>query len=218
MARAILRNSFATGAILGPSFRPDVVDLELPVLTSPITLGQKTASAIPYSFAAGSDNEGIVAYDRRVNGGAWVNIGLDIAGTVIGALTGLTENTEYFVEFAGRDAAGLRSDPPISFTASTYPLGANGQDILDTTGPVDGNTEGILYPFVLAGHEDAWYYFTMMTNPAVGVMDMEPNGRFVAEGPAQDYFIADVYRNDELLGQFIGYMYQNEKPRLMFFS
>ena len=174
-ARTDVLRSFEVGTLAPTDTAP-------PTHTGPVTVTAKSASSITTSCPTATDNVGVTGYDVRIDGGAWVNKGLATSHT----FTGLTEGTQYTIEWTARDAAGNRSTPPLSVTTSTYPAGAMASTILLLTGPQDGNPAGMLY--ALAGTVQAgdWlsYYIVSGPTPAGGVLDAQANGAFTYTGPA----------------------------------
>lgn len=152
-----------------------------PTLTGSITVGAKTSSTVDLSWPAGSDDTGIVAYDVRVNGGAWIDNGTGLSYTA----TGLAALTEYTFDVTARDAAGNRSTP-ISTTTSTYRAGALASTILLITGPQDGNPAGFLYAFAGTVSAGDWLSYTIVSGPtpAGGSLDANAMGAFSYTGPA----------------------------------
>lgn len=173
-ARTDVFRSFEAGPLAPPDATP-------PTLTGSIAVGAKTSSTVDLSWPAGSDDTGIVAYDVRVNGGAWIDNGTGLSYTA----TGLAALTEYTFEVTARDAAGNRSTP-ISTTTSTYRAGALASTILLITGPQDGNPAGFLYAFAGTVSAGDWLSYTIVSGPtpAGGVLDAQANGAFTYTGPA----------------------------------
>lgn len=174
-ARTDVFRSFEAGPLAPPDATP-------PTLTGAITVGAKTSSTVDLSWPAGSDDTGIVAYDVRVNGGAWIDNGTGLSYTA----TGLAALTEYTFEVTARDAAGNRSTPALSVTTSTYRAGALASTILLVTGPQDGNPAGFLYAFAGTVSASDWLSYTIVSGPtpAGGSLDANAMGAFSYTGPA----------------------------------
>lgn len=167
---------FASGnavfvAVFGPA------DTEAPTWAGSPTVGAKTSSTIAVTFPTATDNVGVVRYDYRVDGGAWVSNGASPAVNV----TGLTALTSYTIDARAVDGAGNISTT-MSVTTSTYREGAMGSTILLTTGPIDGNQGGILYNDVEAGDEGKWFSFYIVTPPPTGTLSINPDGTFTYSG------------------------------------
>lgn len=164
------------------SFTTPVPDTTDPTLTGSITVGAKTSSTINISWPAGSDNVAVTGYEVHSNGGVgpWIDVGNVLTYTI----TGLPELTSRDLLVRAYDAAGNYSSH-LSVTTSTYRAGALGSTILLTTGPVDGNPAGILYNDVATdGSDDAkWFSFYIVTAPASGTLDINPDGTFTFTGP-----------------------------------
>lgn len=153
-------------------------DTTNPTLVGSITVGAKTSTTISMSWPAGTDNVGVTSYEVSRDGGStWTDVG----NVLTHQFTGLTALTSYNLRVRAKDGAGLVS-APLAATTSTYRAGALGSTILLTTGPVDGNQAGILYNDVQAGDEGKWFSFYIVTPPATGTLDINPDGTFTFTG------------------------------------
>lgn len=179
---------FASGnavfvAVFGPA------DTEAPTWAGSPTVGAKTSSTIAVTFPTATDNVGVVRYDYRVDGGAWVSNGASPAVN----LTGLTALTSYTIDARAVDGAGNISTT-LSVTTSTYREGAMGSTILLTTGPIDGNPGGILYNDVEAGDDGKWFSFYIVTPPPTGTLSINPDGTFTYSGATGNAGAAFTYQ------------------------
>ena len=86
-----------------------------PVLTGVVTFSAITPTSATASWPAGTDNVGVVGYERRINGGSYVDVGNNLSA----ALSGLTPATLQAVDVRAYDAVGRRSSPPITGTFTT---------------------------------------------------------------------------------------------------
>ena len=112
-------------------------DVTAPVLTGSITVTGLTSTGYTLSWGQGSDNVGVTAYERSLDGGAsWVNVGNVLTVTITGRTPGSVDP----VQVRARDAAGNVSTPPLSTTV-TLPSG--GTAVL-TTPPMKNNAGTLL--------------------------------------------------------------------------
>lgn len=170
---------FASGnavfvAVFGPA------DTEAPTWAGSPTVGAKTSSTIAVTFPVATDNVGVVRYDYRVDGGAWVSNGASPAVNV----TGLTALTSYTIDARALDGAGNISTT-LSVTTSTYRAGASAGSIRMATGPQDGNPAGLLYAFCELLQTSDWVSYSIVSGPTPlgGTLDAQPNGAFSYVGP-----------------------------------
>ena len=92
-------------------------DTTVPTLTGSLTVTAITPTGYNFSYGAGADNVGVVAYDRSYDGGAtWVDIGNVTSGTATGRAPGSVD----LLRIRARDAAGNVSTPAL---AASVPLG-----------------------------------------------------------------------------------------------
>jgi hypothetical protein len=169
------------GLVAAASGPPPAADTEAPTWTGPITVGTKTSSTIALTLPTAADNVGVVGYQYRVNGGAWVG------STTAVSLAGLAALTAYTVEARALDAAGNASTV-LSVTTSTYRAGATGAYILANTGPVGTSLAGFLFDDVEPGDEAKWFSYTIVTPPASGTLAANPDGSFTFTGPDPVFF------------------------------
>jgi len=153
-------------------------DTTAPTWTGPITVGVKTSSTINLTLPTAADDVAVTGYQYRVNGGSWIDNG---ASTSV-AISGLTPLTSYTIDARAYDTIPNYSST-LSVTTSTYRAGALGSTILLTTGPVDSNPAGILYNDVEIGDEGKWFSFYIVTAPASGTLEIDPDGTFTFTGP-----------------------------------
>lgn len=91
-----------------------IVDTEAPSQPANVAVGTVTETSISLSWTASSDNVGVTGYDV-LNGTTVVASSTTTSATV----TGLTKNTTYTFTVVAKDAAGLKSIPSSSVSATT---------------------------------------------------------------------------------------------------
>lgn len=161
------------------------VDSQAPTMSGSIAVVSKTSSTLNLTLPAATDNVAVTGYEYRVDGGAWQNNGNSRSV----AISGLTALTSYSIDGRAYDDAGNRSTS-VNAVISTYRAGAMGSAILAATGPIDGNQAGILYNDVATNGSDdnKWFSFYIVTPPASGTLDINPNGTFSFIGPSSTTF------------------------------
>ena len=141
-----------------------IVVVAAPVITVPsaptsLTL-TKTHNSISATFAAPTDLGGGVLsrYDIRIDSGAWVDTGLDLAHT----FGSLEAETEYTVEVAGVNSAGRGAIASLNATTNATPIPA-GESNLTGTGVQVGSADefgiGFGGPNALASDGTTVYMF-----------------------------------------------------------
>lgn len=103
-----------SNVLSGASVTTAVPDTTDPTFTGVLTVGAVTATTIPVSWPAATDNVAVTSYETSVNGGAWIDRGNVLAHTFVG----LTANTPYTLRARAKDAAGNVS-LPLQVTQST---------------------------------------------------------------------------------------------------
>jgi hypothetical protein len=104
----------AAGNVSSPPLSILVVstaDVTPPVFTGSIVPSSINASGYTLTWPTASDNIGVIAYDYRINGGAYVSVGNFTSTTI----SGRPNNFSDFIEVRARDAAG-NSSAPLSTT------------------------------------------------------------------------------------------------------
>ncbi|ACZ30181.1 glycoside hydrolase family 6 [Xylanimonas cellulosilytica DSM 15894] len=100
--------------ITGGGGEPAPVDTVAPSAPTGLSAGTATATSVPVSWTASTDNVGVTGYSVRVDGTA--------VGTASGTtytITGLSPDTSYSVTVTARDAAGNVSAASAPLTVST---------------------------------------------------------------------------------------------------
>lgn len=171
---------------------------EPPDMNGSITVGTKTSGSISISYPAASDPVGVTGYEVSSNGTTWLDNGLTLSYTFLG----LAELTPYTVYVRAYNAAGLRADPALSVTTSTYRAGDTGANIVANTGPIGGNPAGILYNDVnLPADAAKWFSYRVTTPPAdPSKITLNPDGSFIFTGTVADSF----YYQLEVDGEDVG--------------
>jgi chitodextrinase len=103
---------------------PFSADSEAPTVPNDLTATPVSLTQINLSWSPSVDNIAVTGYEIRIDGGAPIDIGLNLNSN----RTGLSENTEYDFEVRAYDAAGNRSDwspvETVSTLADTAPPNA----------------------------------------------------------------------------------------------
>lgn len=189
------------------SFTTDSVDTTAPTLTSVGAVVESNALAV---ISATTDEANgtmylVVTTSSTPPSAAQVRAGQDHTGAAavfagnqaIGSTgvktfnaTGLTQLTGYYGYVHHRDAANNDSDVETTGLFTTFRNGATGQFIIDNTGSIGGNPEGILYNDVqLPGDADKWFSFRVI-DPVTDTASLTLNadGSFVWTGTSADSF------------------------------
>lgn len=144
-----------------------------------------TTSATPPSAAqirAGQNNTGAAAVFAA-------NQAISSTGVKTFNVTGLAELTTYYLYYHHRDSSNNDSSV-VSANATTFRDGATGQTVVDTTGPVGDNPEGIMYnDVVLPGDANKWFSYRIVSGPTTPAdFTFYADGSFVYTGTTGDTF------------------------------
>lgn len=169
-------------------------DTTNPTLTGSITVTAITQTTFSSECPAASDNVAVAGYEVSLNGGSsWIDKGASRTH----AATGMTPGAVVALRWRAYDAAGNRSSALSASVQMEHP-GVLGSTIMLTTG-VGDHGPGIMYPSMRAGDESKRYYFTIITPPTNGTLDIDPDGTFVYTGTA-DTFSFELFENSVSLG------------------
>ena len=185
-ALAGFTSSYSGGAAATDVFRSFEVetlapeDKEAPVLPGAITVGARTTTTIATSCPSATDNIGVVKYNVRINGSAWLDKGLSQSHTH----TALTPGVDYVVEWSALDAMNNRSNI-LGVITKTFGSGATANTVRLTTGPQDGNPAGFLYALAGTVSPGDWLSYDIVSGPtpAGGTLTASPTGAFTYVGP-----------------------------------
>jgi hypothetical protein len=116
---------------------PGGADVTLPVLTGSIGVAGVSSSGYTLSWPAATDNVGVTAYERSLDGGTtWLSVGNTLGVVVTGRSAGTTDQ----VRVRARDAAGNASTPPLAASVTLLSTGAGAF----ATPPLKNNTGTVL--------------------------------------------------------------------------
>lgn len=166
-------------------------DVTSPVLTGAFTITKKQDKILRAVCPTATDNVAVTAYEwSKDDGVTWPYI------TTLPTyeFTELTQLTEYDLAVRARDAFGNRS-AVLRLTVSTAREGLTGQQVRDLTGAIGGNPAGPLLNDMRPGDEEDWFSFRIITWPAHGFLNIFPNGTFLYQGSALDYFTYMLEKN-----------------------
>ena len=122
-------NSAGRGAVASASVTTDVAPVVITVPGAPRSLSlAETHNSIVATWRAAANNggESPTRYDIRINGGSWVNAGLDLTH----AFENLSPETEYTIDVAQVNSAGRGADVTRSITTDTQPTLSPPQDLI----------------------------------------------------------------------------------------
>lgn len=193
--------------ITSASFTTDTVDTTAPTLTSGV--GTVESNALIVVGATTDEANGtmyvVLTTSSTPPSATQVRNGQDHTGAAavfaanqaIGSTgaktfnaTGLTQLTAYYPYIVHRDAAGNDSSVLSIGSRTTFRDGATGQAVIDNTGPVGGNPEGIMYnDVVLPGDADKWFSYRIVSGPTTpGDFSFNADGSFSYSGTTGDSF------------------------------
>ena len=122
-------NSAGRGADVTRSITTDAAPIVITTPGAPRSLSlTETHNRIVATWAAAANNGGEAPsrYDIRINGGSWVNAGLDLTH----AFENLSPETEYTIDVAQVNSAGRGADVTRSITTDTQPTLLAPQDLI----------------------------------------------------------------------------------------
>ena len=122
-------NSAGRGADVTRSITTDAAPIVITTPGAPRSLSlTETHNRIVAVWRAAADNggESPTHYDIRINGGSWVNAGLDLTH----AFENLSPETEYTIDVAQVNSAGRGADVTRSITTDTQPTLSPPQDLI----------------------------------------------------------------------------------------
>lgn len=154
---------------------PAPADTTAPSAVTGLTAGTTTATTVPLSWTAATDNVGITSYEYSTNGTTYTATGS--TGTTY-TVTGLTASTTYTIYVRAYDAAGNKG-AAASVTTTTAAAAAT-QVFLDTFTRPDGALS--LNPVADSGQ--TWAGSTGGTLISAGRLDPPSDGVYVTHGAA----------------------------------
>lgn len=193
--------------ITSASFTTDTVDTTAPTLTSGV--GTVESNALIVVGATTDEANGtmyvVLTTSSTPPSATQVRNGQDHTGAAavfagnqaIGSTgaktfnaTGLTQLTAYYPYIVHRDAAGNDSSVLSIGSRTTFRDGATGQAVIDNTGSVGGNPEGIMYnDVVLPGDADKWFSYRIVSGPTTPAdFTFNADGSFSYSGTTGDSF------------------------------
>ena len=122
-------NSAGRGAVASASVTTDAAPIVITTPGAPRSLSlTETHNRIVAVWRAAANNGGEAPsrYDIRINGGSWVNAGLDLTH----AFENLSPETEYTIDVAQVNSAGRGADVTRSITTDTQPTLSPPQDLI----------------------------------------------------------------------------------------
>ena len=122
-------NSAGRGAVASASVTTDVAPVVITVPGAPRSLSlAETHNSVVATWRAAANNggESPTRYDIRINGGSWINAGLDLTH----AFENLSPETEYTIDVAQVNSAGRGADVTRSITTDTQPTLSAPQDLI----------------------------------------------------------------------------------------
>ena len=144
-------NSAGRGAIATLSATTDAAPVVITVPSAPTSLAlTKTHNSISATFAAPTDlgNGTISRYDIRIDGGAWVDTGLDLAHT----FSTLEAETEYTVDVAAVNSAGRGATASLSATTDAAAVALSfGSETIANQAWVVGTAASVTLPTATGG-------------------------------------------------------------------
>ena len=179
-------NSAGRGATASLSATTDAAPVVITVPSAPTSLAlTKTHNSISATFAAPTDigNGTISRYDIRIDGGAWVDTGLDLAHT----FGTLEAETEYTVDVAAVNSAGHGAIATLSATTDAAAVALSfGSESINNQAWVVGTAATVTLPQATGG-EGTITYSLSPTLPAgktfvasTRVLSGTPTGRFTS--------------------------------------
>ena len=179
-------NSAGRGAIATLSATTDAAPVVITVPSAPTLLAlTKTHNSISATFAAPTDlgNGTISRYDIRIDGGAWVDTGLDLLHT----FSSLEAETEYTIDVAAVNSAGRGATASLSATTDAAAVALSfGSESINNQAWVVGTAASVTLPQATGG-EGTITYSLSPTLPAgktfvagTRVLSGNPTGRFTS--------------------------------------